>query len=338
MTSSRRAAPLPPLSDLLFEPLPSTRNPVGTPRSPVASADAEAIPFPAVSPPSGTVRTQPVQQARIRSVSPEAKRHRGHKPMRLVPLQRHGFNYPMWRLKIGAALRYAGLPEDADNLDRERDQLAIDLLSDSVEDDLVQFIIPVGCRVTAFEVLAVFHDMFGRANEATHASLTAQLWTLCQKPGETIHTYSTRACALHHLLLSSAGTFAEKDFLQCFERGVTADFRLTVRFFRQGPEARLRYPCLLGDLLAEEASMELEAGRLNRNFAGAVTEPGKKPWRASKPAAAPPPPNPALLCWNCGKLGHGSNKCPLPRVRPWPYAPADFVHKERVGAAPPPAP
>lgn len=287
-------------------------------------------------------RPAAVTSKRHRSRSPEQQRKKGHKPTKIAALKRDGSNYPLWHVRIGAALRFLDIPSNAENLDATRDQLAIDLLLDSVEDDLVQYVSPAGHHATAFEVLQVFSNMFSQANESHHASLTAQLWTLSQKQGEDIQSYSSRASALQNQLLRSGGSFSAENFLQCFERGVAAEFKLTVRLLRQGPPSRVNFPCLLGDLLAEEASIELEAARLKKNFhgvAGAIVDKpaGKPAWKLAKPGAPPAakaprgPDNPN--CWNCNGKGHTSKDCPEPRVRPWPHAPEGFTHKRAAKPA-----
>ncbi len=125
---------------MLFSELPSTRAPAVSARSPEVSRDEEATLLPRPASASDTAQVRTVQQVRNRSPSPDAKRSKGHKPTRLAPLKRDGLNYTTWLVKIGAAMRFLGLPANAENLDPARDQLAIDLLLDSVEEELLQFV------------------------------------------------------------------------------------------------------------------------------------------------------------------------------------------------------
>jgi hypothetical protein len=322
---------LPSLSGLVFPEYKPFE-----PASPSASEDNIDDSSPFTFAPE-RARAPSVRKERSRSPSPASKKHKGHKPVNVEKLKGDGANYDIWLLKIGAALRFAELSFDSEILNPVKDQLGRDILLDAVDNSLAKVVYPKGRPSTTFKVLETFRQMFGMENASYHATIISQLWTLAQQPGEDVQSYGTRASALLDKLERAGGDFSPATFLQCFSRGVAAPFKLTVRFLQQGPSSRHSYHCLMGDLLAEEASISHEASLHKQQLygaAGAVTETGKREWRPSSKAATTPGgrghrdhnPN----CWNCNQPGHSSRGCLQPQVRPWPFAPAGYVPRKRI--------
>lgn len=336
--------PLPNFESLQFDPVRTY-----TRRAPAVTSEEAA--------PSSFTGAQPSddegpipRQERRRSPSPDPKRRKGHKPLQALRLKPDGSNWDIWIVRLLAAFRFNNLSGESEILDPSSDQLARDILLDCVDDALVKYVCPRNQHITAFMVLTKFRDMFAMEHSSYQATLISKLWTLAQSPGEAVQEYGTRAMTLLSKLENANGDFPAETFLLCFGRGLSSPFKMTFKFLQQGSPARMKYQCLLGDLLAEEASIEHEAAlQKNQGFhgaAGAVTEAARKPWRANNKPGAPGaagrvPREQNPNCWNCNQPGHVSKTCPQPQVRPWPFQPATFTHKNqgRLGApaAKPPA-
>jgi hypothetical protein len=239
----------------------------------------------------------------------------------------------VWQIKTAAALRFVGISSTGEDIKPALNQIGIDLLIDSVDNVLLQHVVPPGPTISVFAVLQQFENLFGKSNESFHAELISSLWTLKQLPGEGIQAYSSRSSTIHDKLVRSGGVFPSDVFLQCFERGVLEVYSLTIKLFHMGP-ARANFSCLLGELLAEEARLKHQHGLHGGQVLGvasALAETSAKKWQQNKNAAGATTvkthsagnPN----CWNCNKAGHASKDCPEPPVRPWKYAPEGFKHK-----------
>lgn len=274
---------------------------------------------------------------RDRSLSPPPRQRKGHKPVRTQPLKFDGSNYGVWSIKNAAQMRYAGISATEEEISPELNQIGLDLLIDSVEDGLLQHVQPPGPPISIYVVLQHFQEMFGKSNSSFHADLVQQLWTLRQLPAEGINAYSGRSCAIHDQLVRSGGAFPPETFLQCFERGLQEVYHMTCRFLHVYP-ARATFSNLLGELLAEEARLQLQHGLHGGQvpgMAGAVAETSSKKWQLAKGAAgaaAAKNSSPGNKCWNCNKEGHKTDTCPDPVVKPWRHVPAGFRHAGRRGA------
>jgi hypothetical protein len=246
-------------------------------------------------------------------------------------LKSDGSNYAVWQIKTAAALRFVGISSTGEDIKPALNQIGIDLLIDSVDNVLLQHVVPPGPTISVFAVLQQFESMFGKSNESFHAELISSLWTLKQLPGEGIQAYSSRSSTIHDKLVRSGGVFPSDVFLQCFERGLLEVYNMTIRLLHVNP-ARATFSCLLGELLAEEARLRhqhgLHGGQVP-GMAGALAETPRR-WQQAKGGGAPAARNSSAgnpNCWNCNKAGHASKDCPEPPVRPWKYAPEGFKHK-----------